>query len=58
MSEDTKQQVTPGTFGWHEMVTSNSESSVKFYTELFGWTTEVTEMPGGIIYTSFKQGDA
>ena len=55
MSETTK-TVVPGAFGWNEMVTSNAEESVKFYTELLGWTTEVTEMPG-MTYTTFKQGD-
>ena len=35
MSETTK-TVVPGAFGWNEMVTSNAEESVKFYTELLG----------------------
>lgn len=57
MSEAAKAPVIPGTFGWNEIVTSNSAESAKFYAELFGWTTEVMEMPEGISYTTFKQGE-
>jgi len=51
-------KVMPGTIGWNEIVTTNSEESIKFYTELLGWTTEVMEMPGGMNYTMFKKGDS
>ncbi len=27
----------PGTFSWHELVTTDLDSAVRFYTELFGW---------------------
>jgi len=56
MSEETK-PVIPGSIGWNEIVTPNSKASIKFYTELLGWTTEVMEMPNGMNYTMFKKGD-
>lgn len=47
---------TPGIFSWHELMTSDLESSRKFYTDLLGWSTEEVEMPGGT-YTMFMAGD-
>ena len=57
MSENSSSAVSPGTIGWNEIITSNAEESVKFYTGLLGWTTEVVEMPGGMSYTMFKNGE-
>lgn len=28
----------PGSFGWHELCTSDPEAALRFYSELFGWT--------------------
>ena len=36
-----------GRFVWHEQVSSNPEQAQDFYTQLFGWDTEV-----------FKPGEA
>jgi predicted enzyme related to lactoylglutathione lyase len=44
-----------GEFSWNELVSSNAESSRKFYTGLFGWKAEA--FPGDTEYTLFKQGD-
>ncbi|WP_309400396.1 VOC family protein [Cerasicoccus maritimus] len=58
MSEaQTKPVEIPGTIGWNEVITPNKEESIAFYTQLFGWTTENMELPGGMTYTMFKQGD-
>lgn len=38
-----------GAFVWHEQVTDDPKKAQKFYTELFGWGTEVF-MPGEIDY--------
>jgi predicted enzyme related to lactoylglutathione lyase len=57
MSDENKTQGTPGTIGWNEMVTTDSAASIKFYTDLLGWTTETMELPDGMQYTMFKQGD-
>ena len=58
MSETaTQPEIAPGTIGWNEIVTPNKEASIAFYTQLFGWTQEDMELPGGMTYTMFKQGD-
>ena len=50
-------QMTPGTFGWNELATTDSNASKSFYTSLMGWTTEEMPMPQGDVYTVFKIGD-
>ncbi|MCH6258277.1 VOC family protein [Puniceicoccaceae bacterium K14] len=58
MSEESnKEDKSPGLLPWTEIVTNDKESSVKFYTELFGWSTDVMPMPNGQEYTVFKKGD-
>lgn len=42
-----------GAAGWFECVTTNVESSTKFYCALFGWTSE-TQMMGPMEYTTFS----
>jgi uncharacterized protein len=44
-----------GTFVWHEQVSSDPDAAKQFYTELFGWGTEVF-MPGEIDYTMISSG--
>jgi predicted enzyme related to lactoylglutathione lyase len=46
---------TVGKFVWHEQVSSNPEQAQKFYTELFGWSTEVFK-PGEVDYTMISSG--
>ena len=50
-------QMTPGTFGWNELMTTDAEACKAFFTELMGWTTEAMDMPSGGTYTIFKHGD-
>ena len=44
----------PGKVGWNELVTSDPEAAIRFYTTLFGWETE--KFPGEMDYTMFKHG--
>ncbi len=37
----------PGTLSWTELYTTDSAAAKKFYGDLFGWTTEDMELPGG-----------
>jgi len=57
MSEQTQNEMdkTPGIFSWNELMTRDSDASSKFYTALFGWTSEDMDM-GGFTYTMFKTG--
>ena len=41
---------------WNELVTSDANAAVKFYTGLFGWKTEAMPM-GDVPYTVLKNGD-
>lgn len=34
----------PGKFGWVDLVTTDPEAAIKFYTEIFGWTAQ--DVPG------------
>lgn len=45
-----------GTLTWNELITADVPKAVEFYTGLFGWTTETTDM-GAMQYTSFLLGD-
>ncbi len=49
--------MTPGTFGWNELVTADTEACEAFFTRLMGWTTDTNPMEEGGVYTFFKQGD-
>lgn len=48
---------SPGIFSWVELVTQDVEGSKKFYTELLGWETKSTEMPGGMVYETYMNGN-
>jgi predicted enzyme related to lactoylglutathione lyase len=47
---------TPGAFSWNELMTSDPEAAISFYTALLGWTTQTMAMPGGD-YHLLKVGD-
>ncbi len=52
-------QVTAGEIGgtcWHELATDDVERAGKFYSELFGWTPSILDMPTGP-YTMFMNGE-
>lgn len=57
MTEAKMQQeptYAPGTFCWVELGTSDSAAAKKFYTELFGWTTQDSPMGPDMVYTMLK----
>jgi predicted enzyme related to lactoylglutathione lyase len=40
-------------YAWAELNARNVENAIPFYTQVFGWTTRRSEMPGGPDYTEF-----
>jgi uncharacterized protein len=53
MTENKK----PGRFVWHDLMTTDKAAAVRFYTELFGWTTRDMNMGGGDPYTMIRAGE-
>ena len=55
----TEQTLGTGNFCWNELATRDAAASKAFYTELFGWGSEATPMPGdaGGEYTLLKLGE-
>jgi predicted enzyme related to lactoylglutathione lyase len=47
-------QTKHGQFSWNELATTDPAAATKFYTELFGWTTQDYPMPE-FNYTVVKQ---
>jgi hypothetical protein len=47
---------THGAFSWNELMTSDPEKAVAFYTTLLGWTVQKMAMPG-MDYHVMKAGD-
>jgi hypothetical protein len=47
----------PNSFCWSELMTSDTDAAKKFYTNLFGWGTDVTKNPAGFDYTHWTAGD-
>jgi len=45
-----------GAFSWSELMTTDVEGAIKFYSNLFGWKTEDTPM-GDMKYTIVKVGE-
>jgi predicted enzyme related to lactoylglutathione lyase len=37
---------TPGMFGWNELITTDHDAAVEFYSSLFGWTPQAQAIPG------------
>src|SRR2546428_9234542 len=46
---------TAGKFVWHEQVSSDPKQAQDFYTQLFGWDTELFK-PGEVDYTMISSG--
>jgi hypothetical protein len=46
----------PNTFCWNELMTRDVGACKKFYTQLFGWSTQDVPM-GPMTYTLFKIGE-
>ena len=47
---------TPGAFSWNELMTSDPEAALGFYTALLGWKVQKMAMPG-MDYHVVKVGD-
>lgn len=45
-----------GAITWNELMTNNVDAAGKFYTDLFGWSSQTQDM-GGFMYTSFANGE-
>ncbi|MGH7866442.1 MAG: SRPBCC domain-containing protein, partial [Candidatus Dormibacteraceae bacterium] len=54
-ADSTQLCAQPGSFCWNELLAVDPSKAAGFYTKLFGWSTE--QMPGGMNYTLFKQGE-
>ena len=54
-----QQTTSIGTFIWNEVATRDIKAAAAFYTQLFGWGSEETPMPGDMPgnYVLFKLGD-
>ena len=46
---------THGALSWGELMTTDPDAAIAFYTKLFGWETEEMSNPG-MRYTVFKAG--
>ena len=46
-----------GQFVWRELMTTDAAASVRFYTEVLGWKTDMMKMPDGMDYTVVKAGE-
>jgi len=55
--EMPKPDVTPGVFGWNELITSDPEAAKCFYAATFGWSAHTETMAPGHDYTVFKLGE-
>ena len=48
-------KITPFTFCWDELVTTNPDAAIKFYQTVFGWTPNTMDMGGGTSYTLLQR---
>ena len=51
-----EEKTAHGTFCWNELMTRDTASAAKFYTELLGWNADDSSMPG-MNFTVWKAGD-
>lgn len=47
----------PGAFSWYELMTTDVDGAVKFYTQLFGWTTTESTLSDGGRYIVLNIAD-
>ena len=47
----------PVSLTWNELATRDTAGAKEFYSGLFGWTADESDMPGGMKYTSFMNSD-
>lgn len=50
----TQLQFAPGTFCWAELATTDGPGAKKFYSELFGWTSDDIPIGPDMVYTMLK----
>ena len=50
-------QTKHGQFSWNELLTTDPSAAIKFYVQLFGWTTQDFPMPE-FTYTIVRQSEA
>jgi len=43
-----------GTVSWYELLTTDVDAAIKFYTQILGWTTEESPLPDGSKYVLIK----
>jgi predicted enzyme related to lactoylglutathione lyase len=48
----------PGAFSWYELMTTDVDEAVKFYTQLFGWTTTESQLTDGGQYIALNVAGA
>jgi uncharacterized protein len=46
-----------GSLTWNELITTDVDTSAKFYGALFGWKAQTDDVGGGMRYTAFMLGD-
>ena len=46
-----------GAFTWNELVTDDTASAQKFFSEALGWSAQTDQLPDGSSYTSFSVGE-
>jgi uncharacterized protein len=46
-----RESYEPGTFSWTDLATTDVDAAKAFYSDLFGWSTEDSPLPGGGSYT-------
>src|SRR5919205_1348352 len=49
--------ISPGSFCWVELNTSDSSAAKEFYTSLFDWTYDDAPVGPDMVYTMLKSGD-
>lgn len=50
----TQMEHAPGSFCWIELATTDGPGAKKFYSELFGWTTEDSPIGPDMVYTMLR----
>jgi len=50
--------VGEGVFVWDELSSPDVDGAKRFYGEVFGWTSDASDMGGGMVYTTFHRGEA
>jgi hypothetical protein len=49
---------THGAFSWNELMTTDPDAALRYYTALFGWTTDAMAMPNGTYHVVKANGTA